>query len=482
MGPIYDNFQKWFENQEGAILTGLSSLMCLLGCCIVYIDVIYKKVFPNLSRKHKFEINSNGKFMISCLSISSGSLLFTALTKMFPKASIYFSEHQKLKKMPKTLNFILLASFLLGISTFTVLNIIIHRFTSESILHCAHSGTNHHSHHSHSEDSHNNEEHSHSHLNQISEANEDHNEQEPLLVADSQNEYSSAILNNTSTSKDAASEYSNLHIKYSQLKSLEALKVLKHPWSKESSAKLVAFSDLEVGHNNSKSRQKSKRLNAHNHHHHRTNSNGTSNSIIGVSLSKLNSIDDIMLVSESSVNEHTNHSDDHTHKNVETSVSELFSIGIQTTLGICLHKLPEGFIYYLTSKIDQQLSLNIFLSLAIHNIAEGFSMTLPLYLSLNSRTQAVLICGVLGGFSQPFGALLAALIFGKSSSFLELDNINLVFGVLMSVTSGFLTIIALQMLLNCSSFGGSNNFITFWFLFGLLIICFTNILTGNLLL
>lgn len=87
------------------------------------------------------------------------------------------------------------------------------------------------------------------------------------------------------------------------------------------------------------------------------------------------------------------------------------SIGLQTSLAIALHKLPEGFITYATNHANPQLGFAVFLALFIHNITEGFAMALPLYLAINSRWKAMVISSILGGASQPLGAGVAALWF-----------------------------------------------------------------------
>lgn len=99
----------------------------------------------------------------------------------------------------------------------------------------------------------------------------------------------------------------------------------------------------------------------------------------------------------------------HHHHHVPTNA--FMSIGLQTSLAIALHKLPEGFITYATNHANPQLGFAVFLALFIHNITEGFAMALPLYLAINSRWKAMLVSSILGGASQPLGAGVAALWF-----------------------------------------------------------------------
>jgi ZIP family zinc transporter len=92
--------------------------------------------------------------------------------------------------------------------------------------------------------------------------------------------------------------------------------------------------------------------------------------------------------------------------------------------------LTQGFITFATNHANPILGFTVFLALFIHNIAEGFSMSLPLFLALQSRTKAVVWASLLGGLAQPTGALLAWLSFrGHESS----EN-NVAYAILFSIT------------------------------------------------
>ncbi|KAF6012502.1 hypothetical protein HII13_001553 [Brettanomyces bruxellensis] len=172
--------------------------------------------------------------------------------------------------------------------------------------------------------------------------------------------------------------------------------------------------------------------------------------------------------------EHIRHHEHH-HHHIKTPLARLLSIGIQTTLAITMHKLPEGFIMYSTSQADSKLGWTIFLSMFVHNFVEGFTMTLPIYVALNSRWKALLISGTLGGCAQPFGALIGYFIFRKNG--VDVDNpfSMALIGSLMALTSGFLTYIGLQMLTSSISFGGKQETVMKWALFGICLIFLTNI-------
>lgn len=127
------------------------------------------------------------------------------------------------------------------------------------------------------------------------------------------------------------------------------------------------------------------------------------------------------------------------------------SIGLQTSVAIALHKLPEGFITYATNHASPTLGMTVFLALFIHNISEGFAMALPLYLAIQSRGWAMFWSSLLGGISQPAGAGLAALwIWGarKAGSGAG-DGQNeaswAVYGCMFAVTAGVMVSVGLQL-------------------------------------
>ena len=110
------------------------------------------------------------------------------------------------------------------------------------------------------------------------------------------------------------------------------------------------------------------------------------------------------------------------------------SVGLQTSLAIALHKLPEGFITYATNHANPKLGFSVFLAIFVHNITEGFAMALPLYLAIKSRPRAIVWSALLGGVSQPLGAGLAALWFFLSRNGVQDNEGEGVYGVLFAIT------------------------------------------------
>ena len=124
------------------------------------------------------------------------------------------------------------------------------------------------------------------------------------------------------------------------------------------------------------------------------------------------------------------HHDHHHHVPNNT----FLSVGLQTSIAIALHKLPEGFITFATNHANPKLGFAVFLAIFVHNITEGFAMALPLYLALKSRPKAIAWSALLGGASQPVGAGLAALWIYLSGRGVDGDEGEGAYGVLFAVT------------------------------------------------
>lgn len=138
----------------------------------------------------------------------------------------------------------------------------------------------------------------------------------------------------------------------------------------------------------------------------------------------------------------SSHNPDHHHHHVPQNA--FLSIGLQTSIAIALHKLPEGFITYATNHANPKLGVAVFLALFIHNITEGFAMALPLYLALNSRTKAMATSFVLGGLSQPIGAGVAAAWFRIAGDG-DWAPSEGVYGGMFAATAGIMASVALQL-------------------------------------
>ncbi|KAI4207496.1 MAG: hypothetical protein LQ346_000541 [Caloplaca aetnensis] len=143
--------------------------------------------------------------------------------------------------------------------------------------------------------------------------------------------------------------------------------------------------------------------------------------------------------STSSMHDDTQHQH---HHHVPTNA--FLSIGLQTSIAIALHKLPEGFITFATNHANPKLGFAVFMALFIHNITEGFAMALPLYLAIGSRWKSMFWSSLLGGASQPFGAGVAALWFKVAGSGDKAPG-ETVYGCMFAITSGIMASVALQL-------------------------------------
>ncbi|TPX12074.1 uncharacterized protein E0L32_007189 [Thyridium curvatum] len=142
------------------------------------------------------------------------------------------------------------------------------------------------------------------------------------------------------------------------------------------------------------------------------------------------------------------------HHHVPTNA--FMSIGLQTVIAIALHKFPEGFITFATNHANPSLGFNVFMALFVHNIAEGFSMALPLYMALDSRWRAMAWSSLLGGLSQPAGAGMAALWFRLARRGNLVIN-SVAYACLFAATAGIMTSVALQLFVESLSLNHNRN-------------------------
>ncbi|KAI9733744.1 MAG: hypothetical protein M1818_007158 [Claussenomyces sp. TS43310] len=142
------------------------------------------------------------------------------------------------------------------------------------------------------------------------------------------------------------------------------------------------------------------------------------------------------------------------------------NLGLQTSLAIGLHKLPEGFIAYATNHANPSLGVAVFSALLVHNVTEGFALALPLYLATKSRPRAMLWSCLAGGISQPAGAAIAWLWFAIAGSG-ERSPGYVAYGVMFAATAGIMTSVALMLFIEGLAMNHDKNLCTFAALFGM---------------
>lgn len=429
---------------QGWYLTTLSSLLCALGCFVIYLDDLYELIFPaSFTRRYPFHLKENYRFMNGSLAFSSGCLLFTALYRLLPEARAYLEDNSA---ADQNRNLELVLAFIGGIAVCFLFNFALHLVTAESVVHCSHDGEG---------------------------------KVETILYPRSEENHS-----HTHTAQDHGHLHSHSHEPEAQhveeasgshLHEDETMPLL----SRKRSSIIHFFSHADQDERllgECKGYSSAEQC-VHDH----------SKALHFCELPQL--CKDAPVDEEEEVLEpvtlarqdvHSQHGkEDHHHHHVNLPLSRLMLIGIQTILAITLHKFPEGFITYITLETNPELGLSIFLSLLIHNFTEGFLMCLPLYYLFTlgevkwNKFKAVSISALLGGFSQPLGALGGYLFLKVNESGgddIDLGRLNYVFGITMAVTSGFLSLIAMSMYGSAVSFSGSPNFVLVWCVVGMSVI------------
>ncbi|KAK4694505.1 zinc transporter, ZIP family, partial [Lecanoromycetidae sp. Uapishka_2] len=191
--------------------------------------------------------------------------------------------------------------------------------------------------------------------------------------------------------------------------------------------------------------------------------------------------------------DHDEDDDSHEHRSFSETASDtaneashhhhvpsnaFLAIGLQTSIAIALHKLPEGFITYATNHANPKLGFTVFMALFIHNITEGFAMALPLYLAINSRWKAMFWSSLLGGVSQPLGAGVAALWF-KIAGRGDAAPGDTVYGCMFAITAGIMASVALQLFSESLSLTHNRNLCTAFAFIGMGILGVSFALTAS---
>lgn len=471
---------------QGWWLTALSSLLCISGCFIIFLDDVYHLVAPKwVLQKYTFNLKENYMFMNGSLAFSCGCLLLTALYRLLPEASAYILALGS----GDNANAMLVASFIAGIVLCVCFNYALHLVTSNSVVHCSHDGEArvgldphdgmHSSKHDHAHPSGHSHLHSHGTFAETTDGlGEANGHFDP--TKDDHVEESNAVAQDRESYFDSMAETQQwpdeTHPLLSHRKSNGIIHYLAHDSNLDenilgeckgySSAERciyertgeLHFCEIPELH---LSKDPSKMV-----------------SDTGKSTDYITEVVPPRSNTASSAHSHHNTAEHH-HHHVNSPRSRLLLIGIQTMLAITLHKLPEGFITYVTSETNPDLGFSIFLSLLIHNYTEGFLMCLPLYYSFGAvkwrKLKSVGISATLGGLSQPLGAVLGYTFmkYYAGENF-DLKKLDLVFGVSMASTAGFLAVIAFSMYGSAVSFCALPNFVLLWCLFGM---CLIGILT-----
>ncbi|KAI8647471.1 Zinc/iron permease [Parasitella parasitica] len=160
-------------------------------------------------------------------------------------------------------------------------------------------------------------------------------------------------------------------------------------------------------------------------------------------------------------------------EDLEQDTNDYFLIGIQTAIAICIHKFPEGLIMFISNESSSQLGLSVAAAMTIHNLIEGFLISLPLYYATGSRFAAFSYASILGGMSQPVGAVLGLLAIRN----VDQEQENFLFGIIFGVVSGMMCLIAVQsMLPQAIRADATHRCVPLFFFIGIFLVGFSSLL------
>ncbi|WPH03002.1 Zinc/iron permease [Acrodontium crateriforme] len=434
---------------RGWAMTVLSGIACVVGASVICVDLIIRR----LPGKKNFRIQDSDAFLSASLSLSFGVMLFSSLYSMLPSAR---RSLQNGGYSPKEAAWIMIICFLGGVAGIQIISRYLHHLTPSHVVDCGHThdeeaqipDIHSHSHHDHEHADH--EEHSHKAVAQtpIPEMSE-HEPQSPSqpesnttdqhLHIPSSSPSKRPSLKQLFTSsistlipkKELHEECDNPCFGFTEPCGQQCFKNI----NKSTSATKDSTQNLAIPTESTPLLSQAPTTAAM--HSHGSLSHAVPQPSSASSTTLLT--DTELGLHKSQVNH--SHGPDH-HHHVPTNA--FLSIGLQTSIAIALHKLPEGFITFATNHANPKLGVAVFLALFIHNITEGFALALPLYLALNSRVKAMVISFVLGGLSQPLGALVAALWFmiAGQGDWAPSEGI---YGGMFAVTAGIMTSVALSL-------------------------------------
>lgn len=123
---------------------------------------------------------------------------------------------------------------------------------------------------------------------------------------------------------------------------------------------------------------------------------------------------------------------------------------------------------------DFSLGIALTIAIALHNIPEGISISIPIYYSTNSKTKALLYTFI-SGISELFGALITFL-------FLKPFINDQMMGILFGIIAGIMLHISIYELLPASLKYKNKKLTTFFYIFGLIFILLNHFIFNWLML
>ncbi|KAI1001347.1 hypothetical protein K3495_g6852 [Podosphaera aphanis] len=478
------------NDTRGWVMAVVSGIACIVGASIIFIDVLLNSSLPS---KWNFRIQESDVFLASSLSLSFGVMAFSALYSMLPHSKLYLIHAGY---SPSQAAWILLGGFLGGFVGIQIITRFLHKYIPSHVVDCdhTHDGTTRNNDHEPSR--------SHSYASFVpSRAYSPLNTDSP--DKNSKISETSPLLSGAGVSKKGS--LLNLQDKTSISCSNTEPPCDRRPSMLDVQKKVISFvkdtkSDCDSGgpcfgytgpcgkecfthlvqkttgssHPASLVRSNTGKQNKE-HDWLPVNQNISPEVATGYTSPK-----QLPIVSTESDQEENqvNINDDveaqHHHHVPENA---FLSIGLQTSIAIALHKLPEGFITYATNHANPSLGLSVFLALFIHNITEGFALALPLFLALNSRWRAMFWASILGGISQPLGAGIAV-AWLKIAGYKGYEPDMGAYGCMFAITAGIMTSVALQLFVESLSLNHNRNLCIAFGFIGMSIMGMSNALTS----
>jgi len=473
------------NDTRGWIMSVVSGIACTIGASIICVDLIIRYI-PG---KTNFRIQDSNAFLAGSLSLSFGVMLFSGLYDMLPSSKEYL---MKTGFTESGAGWVLLACFIGGVIGIQVVSRILHRYMPSHVVDCDH--THEEAHHEHS-DGHNHpngkihSEHNDIHANNAhTAANGDATESTPLLPSENGN--GNATLRHVASLKDCG------HPEVGRRPSMMEIPNRLMSFVKDSKANCDSAGPC-YGYSDPCGQECFKHVAAKcpgsrlrtatgtfSHKSHKfpsapadehTEDDSPPQSPSDPRPSRVTRAQSYVALGGARDSEEEDSEAQHHH---HVSENEFMSIGLQTSIAIALHKLPEGFITYATNHANPNLGFSVFLALLVHNISEGFAMALPLYLALGSRFRAMLWSSLLGGVSQPFGAGIAALWFKIAGREGHKPG-TLVYGCMFAITAGIMTSVALSLFVESLSLNHNRNLCVLFAFIGMALMGVSNALTSE---
>ena len=142
---------------------------------------------------------------------------------------------------------------------------------------------------------------------------------------------------------------------------------------------------------------------------------------------------------------------------------------------IGIHNFPEGLATFLAALQDPSLGAAIAIAIALHNIPEGISVSVPIFYATGSRKKAFLY-SVLSGLAEPIGAIIAytaiRLFLGGNSGGIPPE----IMGILFGGVAGIMVYISLDELLPTSRAYGRGHDSIFGLVAGMLVMALSLLL------